>query len=273
MKIGIGLVAYNNNVDDLINLSKSLSNCNLIYKVVIDNSPNENLKKIFEEYNWIYHSNKKNPGFGASHNIIIKEYSSKVKYHVVINPDIYFDYDVTSILAKFMENTPDCGCVMPKILYPNNNNQKLVKLLPSPYGWFLRRFAKNTNLLNQYNYKFELQEFDENQVFKAPYLSGCFMFLRVDSLNKIGLFDEGIFMYGEDTDLTRRLWIAGSFPYYFGKASVYHKFAKGSHNSLKLLIIAIKSTIYYFNKWGWIDRNKTKINNKCLQQLGKVSKI
>ena len=49
MKIGIGLVAYNNNVDDLINLSKSLSNCNLIYKVVIDNSPNENLKKIFEE--------------------------------------------------------------------------------------------------------------------------------------------------------------------------------------------------------------------------------
>ena len=79
MKIGIGLVAYNNNEDDLVNLSNSLSNCNLIYKVVIDNSPNEDLKKIFEEYNWTYISNKKNPGFGASHNIIIKEYSSKVR--------------------------------------------------------------------------------------------------------------------------------------------------------------------------------------------------
>ena len=75
MKIGVGLVAYNNNQDDLVNLSKSLSNCNLTYKVVVDNSHNENLKKIFEEYNWTYISNKENPGFGASHNIIIKEFS------------------------------------------------------------------------------------------------------------------------------------------------------------------------------------------------------
>jgi GT2 family glycosyltransferase len=267
MKIGVGLVAYNNNQDDLVSLSKSLSNCNLTYKVVVDNSPNENLKKIFEEYNWTYISNKENPGFGASHNIIIKEFSHKVKYHVVVNPDIYFDYDITSILAKFMEETPDCGNVMPKILYPNNDNQKLAKLLPSPYGWFLRRFAKNTSLLKKYNHDFELHKFNENQIFKSPYLSGCFMFLRVDALNKIGLFDDKIFMYGEDTDLTRRLWISGNYPYYYGKSHLYHKFAKGSHNSFKLLVIAVKSTVYYFNKWGWFDGNRKKINKECLDQI------
>lgn len=267
LKIGVGLVAYNNNKVDLINLSKSLDNCNLTYRVVIDNSPSEDLKDLFEENNWIYISNKKNPGFGASHNIIIREYSSKVKYHVVINPDIYFDYDVTSILAEFMEKTPDCGNVMPKILYPNNDNQRLAKLLPSPFGWFLRRFAKNTNILKKYNYNFELKKFDENSVFKSPYLSGCFMFLRVEALNKVGMFDDEIFMYGEDTDLTRRLWISGNYPYYYGKTAVFHQFAKGSHTSTKLLKIAIKSTIYYFNKWGWIDRQRTKINTNCLNQF------
>lgn len=266
MKIGVGLVAYNNSEKDLVNLSKSLSKCNLTYKVVIDNSPNENLRKIFEAYDWTYISNINNPGFGVSHNIIIREYSSKVKYHLVVNPDIFFDYDVTSVLAKFMEETPDCGNVMPRVLYPNNNNQKLAKLLPTPYGWFLRRFAKNTSLLKRYNYEFELQKFDENKVFKSPYLSGCFMFLRVDSLNKIGLFDEKIFMYGEDTDLTRRLWVSGDYPYYFGKTHVYHHFAKGSHTSLKLLIITIKSVIYYFNKWGWFDQKRKKINRQCLEQ-------
>ena len=267
MSVGVGLVAYNNNIDDLVKLSKSLSNCKLIYKVVIDNSPNDNLKKIFEEYKWIYISNRKNPGFGASHNIIIKQYSSLVKYHVVINPDIFFDYDVMSVLVKFMEDTTDCGSVMPKILYPNNNSQNLAKLLPSPYGWFLRRFAKNTRLLKKYNYNFELQRFPQNKIFKSPYLSGCFMFLRVEALNKIGLFDEKIFMYGEDTDLTRRLWISGNYPYYFGKSHVYHQFAKGSHNSFKLLIVAVKSTIYYFNKWGWFDKNRKKINKECLDQV------
>ncbi|MFB0924810.1 MAG: glycosyltransferase [Vicingaceae bacterium] len=267
MTIGIGLVAYNNNPEDLIKLSKSLSNCKLIYKVVVDNSPSENLKKIFEEYNWTYIFNNNNLGFGSSHNIIIKKFSSKAKYHVVINPDIYFDFDIMSTLAKFMEETPDCGNVMPKILYPNTDNQRIAKLLPSPYGWFLRRFAKNTNLLNIYNYKFELHQFDENDVYKSPYLSGCFMFLRVDSLNKVGLFDENIFMYGEDADLTRRLWISKNYPYYFGKAFVYHQFAKGSHRSFKLLVTAIKSTIYYFNKWGWFDKNRKIINRECLDQV------
>ena len=93
------------------------------------------------------------------------------------------------------------------------------------------------------------------------------MFLRVRSLKKIGLFDEGIFMYGEDTDLSRRLWIAGDYPYYYGKISIYHQFTKGSHNSLKLLIVAIRSTIYYFNKWGWFDKERDKINNECLKQF------
>ena len=187
----------------------------MTYRVVIDNSPNEALKVLFEKNNWTYISNKNNPGFGVSHNNIIKEYSSRVKYHLVVNPDVYFNYDVTSILAKFMDETPDCGNVMPKILFPNNENQKFAKLLPSPYGWFLRRFAKNTNALKKYNYNFELQKLDNNGVFKCPYLSGCFMFLRVKSLNEIGLFDERIFMYGEDTDLNRRLWISGNYPYYF----------------------------------------------------------
>lgn len=267
IKIGVGLVVYNNKKEDLISLSKSLDKCKLTYRVVIDNSPNEDLKSILEDNKWIYISNKNNPGFGASHNYIINKYSYKVKYHLVVNPDVFFDYDVTSILANFMEETPNCGNVMPKVLYPNNDNQKFAKLLPSPYGWFLRRFAKNTNILKNYNYNFELQKFDSSEVFKCPYLSGCFMFLRVRSLKKIGLFDQGIFMYGEDTDLSRRLWIAGDYPYYYGKISIYHQFAKGSHNSLKLLIVAIRSTIYYFNKWGWFDKERYKINNECLKQF------
>jgi GT2 family glycosyltransferase len=74
-------------------------------------------------------------------------------------------------------------------------------------------------------------------------------------------------MYGEDTDLSRRLWINGTPPHYYGKVSIIHDFAKGSHTSIKLLWIAIRSTLYYFNKWGWFDLERKEINNDCLKQF------
>lgn len=50
----------------------------------------------------------------------------------------------------------------------------------------------------------------------VPYLSGCFMYLRMSAVNEVGLFDEGIFMYGEETDLCRRL-IEDIVPYFIPK--------------------------------------------------------
>ena len=38
-------------------------------------------------------------------------------------------------------------------------------------------------------------------------MSGCFMLLRNSVIDKIDLFDDNIFMYGEDTDLSRKLLI------------------------------------------------------------------
>ena len=109
--------------------------------------------------------------------------------------------------------------------------------------------------------------FNETDIFKAPYLSGCFMFIRTKDLLNVGFFDESIFMYGEDTDLSRRFWNAKSYPYYYGKSIIYHQFSKGSHKSNKLLFVAIKSTLYYFNKWGWFDKKRKKINEECLNQF------
>ena len=37
------------------------------------------------------------------------------------------------------------------------------------------------------------------------FLLGSFMFFRIDCFHKVGLFDENIFMYMEDIDITRRI--------------------------------------------------------------------
>lgn len=48
---------------------------------------------------------------------------------------------------------------------------------------------------------------------------------------------------------------------------VTHNYEKGSSSSIKLLFIHLKSLIYYFNKWGVLDKQaiqsrKQIINNE-----------
>jgi len=86
------------------------------------------------------------------------------------------------------------------------------------------------------------------------------MFLRTEVLKKIGLFDENIFMYLEDTDLNRR--IHGKYKtIFYPKVEVVHEYAKESYENKKLLMFHIRSAIYYFNKWGWVfDKRRDEIN-------------
>ena len=86
------------------------------------------------------------------------------------------------------------------------------------------------------------------------------MFLKCEVLKDIGLFDENIFMYLEDTDLNRRIHSKYKTIFY-PKVEIIHEYAKESYVNKKLLMFHIKSAIYYFNKLGWIfDRQRDEIN-------------
>ncbi|MCD7932675.1 MAG: hypothetical protein LUH15_15715 [Tannerellaceae bacterium] len=106
------------------------------------------------------------------------------------------------------------------------------------------------NIREQIDYRFEMRFTDYNQIMNVPYLSGCFMFLRTSVIKEIGLFDEHIFMYCEDTDLNRRIYQKYKTIYY-PDVSIVHNFEKGSHKNIRLLWIHIKAAVYYLNKWGW----------------------
>jgi GT2 family glycosyltransferase len=102
---------------------------------------------------------------------------------------------------------------------------------------------------------------------EVPYLSGFFMFLRIEALNYVGLFDERFFMYPEDIDLTRRIhkyYKTIFYPY----TEIVHGYERGSYKSFKLFYIHIVNIIKYFNKWGWFfDKERKMVNKKILSQF------
>ncbi|QJA06970.1 glycosyltransferase family 2 protein [Thermosulfurimonas marina] len=252
----------------------SVITSNLVHKIfLIDNSPKNILSKFKNHDNRIeYIFNGKNLGFGKAHNIALrKSIEEKVPYHLVLNPDVYFEKGVLEELYKFMEENTDVGLVMPKVLYPDGKIQYLCKLLPTPFDLFGRRFLNFPpfkKYIEKRNEIYELRFTGYNKMMVVSHLSGCFMFIRTQVLEKVGLFDERFFMYLEDTDLSRRIYKFSKTVYY-PHVYIYHEFGKGSYKNWKLLTYHIKSAIYYFNKWGWFfDKERKEINKKTLEKLG-----
>jgi len=263
--INASIVLYNNRKEQLLKAIHSVLNTTLKIRLyLIDNSTNDNLKELEKlDDRIVYIFNNANLGYGKAHNIAIqKSIEDGVPYHLVLNPDVYFEKGVIVELYDFMENNKDVGNVMPKVLYPDGEIQYLCKLLPSPFDLIFRRFVPFEKWKEKRNEIYELRFTGYNKIMNIPYLSGCFMFLRVDILKKVGLFDERFFMYLEDTDLCRRInkvYRTVFYPY----VTIYHNYGKGSYINKKLLRYHIKSAVRYFNKWGWFfDRYRSETNSK-----------
>lgn len=272
IKLSASIVLYNTKVNDL----KKVIDSYFAFQgqkqlFLVDNSPSDELKNIVAMYpnNQIHYIfNNANMGYGKAHNIAIrKSIEQGQPYHIILNPDIIIEKGALEKLTDYMEQHPEVGNIMPKIIYPDGELQYLCKLLPSPIDLIFRRFIPVKKWKDAINKRYELHSFGYDKIMNVPNLSGCFMFLRTEVLKQVGLFDENIFMYLEDIDLNRRIHSKYQTIYY-PEARVIHEHQKESYKSKKLLKAHIKSAIYYFNKYGWFfDKERNNINGNVLREL------
>ena len=272
MKLSASIVLYNTKIDELKRVIDSYFTYTGEKQLfLVDNSPTDSLKEIVKIYpnNDIYYIfNNENMGYGKAHNIAIKKSIEQgLSYHIILNPDIIIKKGSLEKLTEYMEQHPEVGNIMPKIIYPNGELQYLCKLLPSPIDLIFRRFIPIKRWKDAINERYELHSFGYDKIKNIPNLSGCFMFLRTEALKKVGLFDENIFMYLEDIDLNRRIHSKYKTIYY-PDAIVIHEHQKESYKNRRLLKAHIQSAIYYFNKYGWLfDKERTTINKNVLKEL------
>jgi GT2 family glycosyltransferase len=269
-KISASLVLYNTSVDQIKRVLDSLEASELIEVLyVIDNSPKDSLRDLFDA-NWIKYSfTGSNPGYGTSHNVAMRQAIDHFDYHLVLNPDIYFDSGELRKAIMRMNQDVRIGHLMPKILNADSSIQYLCKLLPTPLDLIVRRFPlwPIACFFSKRGAQYELRFSGYENEMNVPNLSGCFMLLRTSALKVVGLFDERFFMYGEDVDLTRRIH-KKFITLYYPDATVTHSHARDSYKSLKMLWIHSVNLSRYFNKWGWFfDRGRTQINRELLNQL------
>jgi GT2 family glycosyltransferase len=172
-------------------------------------------------------SPKKNLGFSKGHNLLIKEAAqNKSKYYLCFNSDIYPTPNyLTELLKPFQENSK-LAAVTPKILTWNNfplaptKQNKKDQTLDSTgieiniFHYFKERGYSKQDLTNQY----------PKQVWG---FSGASPLLSINALQDTQIspdqyFDEDMFMYKEDLDLSYRLRWAGYETNYQPTAISWH---------------------------------------------------
>lgn len=285
--ITASIVTYNNNLLDLEGILRSLL-ISPVQKVwVVDHSDTfirlegelQEYKRKDEEF--LKHEGRGfrleyikqvNKGYGSGHNVALrKAIAEGSQYHLVVNPDVWFGAEVIPSLWRLMEENEDVALAMPKVLFLNGSVQCLAKLLPTPVDLFCRFFMP-AKLIVRRNNKFELRHSGYDREMNVPFLSGCFMFLRVSALKSEGIFDERFFMYMEDVDLTRRLH-AKHKTLFYPSVSIYHRFSRLSYHKWKLSLAHMASVVKYFNKWGWIyDSSRRRFNKTLLKELKQQTK-
>jgi len=192
--------------------------------------------------------NTDNAGFSAACNQAIR--ISKGKFILLLNPDTVVEEDTFTKCLDFMKEHPDAGAMGVKMI---NGNGKLLpeskRALPTPATAFFKLsglawlFPKS-RLFNRYY----LGHLDSSETTEAEIISGAFMFINKEALERTGLLDENFFMYGEDIDLSYRLIKAGYKNYYFPGVKIIHYKGESTRKSKINYIVYFYRAMLIFTK-------------------------
>jgi GT2 family glycosyltransferase len=225
-------------------------NLNVQIFVVDNNSVDGSINMLKENFSSIVLiENKENVGFSKANNQAIK--SANSPYVLLLNPDTVIEEDTFDKCIDFMNSNTNCGGLGIRMLDGKGNFLPESKRgFPSPSVAFYKIFGLSylfpkSQKFGRYHLGF-LSEFEVNEV---DVLSGAFMLLRTETLEKIGLLDEQFFMYGEDIDLSYRIKLGGYKNYYFPETKIIHyKGESTKKSSVNYVFVFYKAMILFAKK-------------------------
>jgi GT2 family glycosyltransferase len=195
---------------------------------------------------------QKNAGFARANNIAIAK--AVGKYILVLNPDTELKSDTLKRLTEFMENAPSVSAAGCKVLYPDGRNQLSCGYLPTVASaiWggqainrVFRKIFPGRNFIGACG--IDPDDLDSHHEVETL-LGACFI-VRKDVLEKVGLFDEKMFVYFEECDLFYRIRSFGGRIMFTPDTAVYHHAGGSSSKTLKDSVkYYLASQEYYFRK-------------------------
>ncbi|MEI7749737.1 MAG: glycosyltransferase family 2 protein [Candidatus Moraniibacteriota bacterium] len=232
--------------------------------VIVDNASRdgslEEAKKSFSRAHFIL--NTENLGFAAGMNVGIRFALSKgADYVWILNNDVECKKNSLSALVSAAIAHEKPAFFSPHILTPKG------------ISWFSG--GKIDYFRMRAEHTLDVDTFSLEAPYPTGYLSGCALFFPRKAIEAVGLFDEGYFLYYEDTDLSVRAEKKGLELLVVPKSVVLHS-EKSEENPEKIYWL-VRSGLRFFRAhtpilvrpWMWIYISMRRIKNGIDKLQGK----
>ena len=221
--------------------------------IVVDNASSdgslEMLKKEFPDIKLI--SNQKNVGFAKANNqgITIANGGNIL----LLNSDTLILNNCFRKILDFIKAKEDAGIVGCKVLNPDKTLQFSCYHAPdflTELVLFTTEIIKDIeNPVTWYKY---MKYWNHNKIREVACIAGCFFLVKRGVFDKVGLLDENIFLYYEDSEFCKRVRLNSDYKiYYYPYAEIIHLKGASSNNSNNYVTLkyAYKNAKYYLNKY------------------------
>lgn len=230
--------------------------------IIVDNSLEKeridqhiNLERNFR----LEYVKNQNKGFGQANNVGFQR--SAGTYVGFLNPDIILIEPIFTKIIGYFEKDETIGMLGGKLL-----SEDLTWTFSFYYDYNLSFFSKwYIKYLNR------TDKFQEDSMA----IAGADMFFRRCAFEECGLFDENIFMFYEEPDITRRIKRLHKYNriQYMPDVKMIHLEKASTPKTRKMTEVELESCVYYGKKYGLDYRKKVKADYAYLKNKLRVLRL
>lgn len=252
MDLSVIIVSYNVKYfleQCLCSVKKAFQSLEIEVFVIDNNSSDGTLAYLQQKFPFvIFTGNMENAGFSKANNMALKKASGR--YVLFLNPDTIVPEDCFTRTVSFMDKNLLAGALGVKMI---DGGGRVLKESKRGFPSVWASFCKMTGLTKAFPsskifaayYMGHLSE-NENQVVEA--LSGAFMMVRREVLDKTGGFDERFFMYAEDIDLSYRIQQVGYQNFYFSETTILHFKGESTRKDAQYVRLFYQAMVQFVQK-------------------------
>lgn len=235
MKLSIIIVSYNTKkltkqcVDSVLKHTRDIE-----FEIIfVDNHSTdgsvEMLSTISKQYpNIKLVKSDENLGFGGANNVGIEK--SQAEYVLLLNSDTIVTSNLVKEMVDWMDkhvNVGVSGCALKNEDGSYQGSGGYFPNLLNVFSWmtiqdlpFVDRIIKPFHPMKERNFQSNISFYKKAR--KLDWVTGAYMLIRKEALDRVGLFDSDYFMYTEETDLCFRLCKAGYSVFYLPQWEIIH---------------------------------------------------
>lgn len=212
--------------------------------------------------------NDKKEGFSANHNKAIR--ASDAPFILILNDDTVLHEGALQLMVDFLKANPQAGAVGGFLQNPDGTPQYTGRAAPTLLAAAMislglhRLFPDNPVTAKYFRKKGDYAEVEE-----VEGINGAALMVRREVVERVGLLDEGFFLFCEDVDWCMRMREAGYRLYFLPGARITH-YRGASTGGRRIVWIYHRSLLRFYRK-HYAGRRFFLVN--CLVYAGILTRL